>query len=59
MSIPLTNWSFGCYHCNLKNYFCGNTWGFPGAPVDENLSANAEDTGSIPYPGKSHMAQSN
>ena len=32
---------------------------FPGGAVVENLTANAEDTGSIPGPGRSHMPQSN
>ena len=33
--------------------------GFPGGAVVENLPANAEDTGSSPGPGRSHMLQSN
>ena len=32
---------------------------FPGGPVGGSLPANAEDTGWIPGPGKSHMPQSN
>ena len=32
---------------------------FPGGPVVENTSANAEKTGSIPGPGWFHMPQSN
>ena len=32
---------------------------FPGSTVDKNLPANAEDTGSIPGPGRSHMLQNN
>ena len=32
---------------------------FPGSTVDKNLPANAEDTGSIPGPGRSHMPLSN
>ena len=28
---------------------------FPGGTVDENLPANAEDTGSIPGPGRFHF----
>ena len=28
---------------------------FPGGAVVKNLSANAEDTGSIPGVGRSHM----
>ena len=31
----------------------------PGGSVVENLPANAEDMGSIPDPGRSHMLQSN
>ena len=33
--------------------------GFPGGAVAENPPANAEDTGSSPGPGRSHMPQSN
>ena len=33
--------------------------GFPGGPMVKNLSANAEDTGSIPGPRRSHIPQSN
>ena len=32
--------------------------GFPGGPVVENSSGSAEDTGSIPGLGRSHMLQS-
>ena len=32
---------------------------FPGGLVVKNLPANAEDTDSIPSPGRSHMPQSN
>ena len=32
---------------------------FPGGAVVENLPANAEDTGSSPGLGRSHMPQSN
>ena len=31
---------------------------FPGGLVVKNLPANSGDTGSIPDPGRSHMAQS-
>ena len=30
---------------------------FPGCPTVKNLPAGAGDTGSIPGPGRSHMAQ--
>ena len=33
--------------------------GFPGGAVVENLPANAEDTGSSPGLGRSHMLRSN
>ena len=33
--------------------------GFPGGAVVENLPANAEDTGSSPDLGRSHMLRSN
>ena len=33
--------------------------GFPGGTVVENLPANAEDTGSSPGLGRSHMPRSN
>ena len=32
---------------------------FSGGPVVENLPANADDTGSIPGPGRSHKPRSN
>ena len=32
---------------------------FPGGPVVKNPPCNARDTGSIPDPGRFHMAQSN
>ena len=32
---------------------------FAGGPVVKNLPANAEDTGSIPGPRRSHMLQGN
>ena len=32
---------------------------FPGGSVVKNLPANAEDTGSIPGLGRSHMPESN
>ena len=32
---------------------------FPGGAVVKNPPANAEDTGSIPGQGRSHMPQSN
>ena len=35
-----------------------NDWDFPGGTVVKNLPANAGDTGSIPGPGRSRMAQS-
>ena len=39
-----------------KNILDGD---FPGGAVVKNPLANAEDTGSIPGPGRSHMPQSN
>ena len=33
--------------------------GFPGSSVVKNLPANAEDTGSSPGLGRSHMLRSN
>ena len=39
----------------LKEVF----WGFPGGAVVRNPPANAEDTGSCPSPGRSHMPRSN
>ena len=32
---------------------------FPGGPLVKNPPANAEDTGSSPGPGRSHMPWSN
>ena len=32
---------------------------FPGGAVDKKMPANAEDTGSIPGPGRFHMLRSN
>ena len=37
---------------------CGEK-GFPGSAVVKNLPANAEDMGSSPGPGRSHMPRSN
>ena len=37
----------------------GESGGFPGGAVVENLPANAGDTGSSPGLGRSHMPQSN
>ena len=34
-------------------------WGFPGGTVVKNPPASAEDTGSSPGPGRSHVLQSN
>ena len=34
-------------------------WDFPGGTVVKNLPANAEKTGSIPGPGRSHVQRSN
>ena len=34
-------------------------WGFPGGAVVKNPPANAQDTGSSPGPGRSHIPQSN
>ena len=34
-------------------------WDFPGGTVNENSSANAGDTGSIPGPGRFHMPWGN
>ena len=36
-----------------------DTWDFPGDPVVKNLPANAEDTGLISGPGRSHMSKGN
>ena len=33
--------------------------GFPGGPVVKNPPADAQDAGSIPGPGRSHMSQGN
>ena len=33
--------------------------GFSGGPAVKNLPADAEDTGSIPGPGRSHMPRGN
>ena len=45
---------FGFYFLEIIDF-----WGFPGGAVVENLSANAEDTGSSPGLGRSHMPRSN
>ena len=34
-------------------------WDFPGGTVDKNPPANAENTGSIPDPGRFHIPLSN
>ena len=41
---------------SFKNFTVGD---FPGGPVVKNQPTNAEDTSSIPGPGRSHMLQSN
>ena len=41
------------------DYFKTIKLGFPGGAVVESLPANAEDTGSSPGLGRSHMPQSN
>ena len=51
---------------NKKNLFAKQTHrhrkqnyeDFPGGAVDNNTPANAEDTGSIPGLGRSHMPRS-
>ena len=48
--------SMGCFRRSL---FKRSEWDFPGGPVVKNLSANAEDTGLIPGPGRFHMPQGN
>ena len=35
------------------------TLDIPGGPLAKNLPANAGETGSIPGPGRAHMAQGN
>ena len=42
----------------IRIYIKGHYMGFPGAVV-KNSSANAEDTGLSPGPGRSHMPRSN
>ena len=32
-----------------------HSWDFPGGPVVKNAPANAEDVGSVPGPGRSHV----
>ena len=41
-----------CGQVTLKSTLKG---GFPGGPVVKNLPADAEDTGSVPGPGRLHM----
>ena len=45
---------------NFPEIIIIKTWGtgFPGGAVVENLPANAEDTGSSPGLGRSHMPRS-
>ena len=43
--------------CFRGSLFKRLEWVFPGGPVVKNLSANAEDTGSIPGPGRFHISQ--
>ena len=52
------------FHLQLKKQYSvmiktDHSWGFPGGAVGENLPANAEDTGSSPGLGGSHMPRSN
>ena len=49
-------------HAGERTQGCGNKnqcWAFPRGSVLKNLSAAAEDTGSIPSLARSHMPQSN
>ena len=47
------------YNYNLIYFLYVNLIsGFPGGAVDKNPPANAEDMGSIPGLGRSHMPQS-
>ena len=43
----------------IKGIYKKTHTGFPGGAAVENPPANAQDTGSIPGPGRSHMPQSN
>ena len=43
----------------LINYKQKMGKGFPGGAVVKNPPVNAEDTGSIPGPGRSHIPRSN
>ena len=43
----------------LSNHILKIIWDCPGGAVVKNPPANAEDTGSSPGPGRSHMPRSN
>nr|XP_019843367.1 PREDICTED: group 10 secretory phospholipase A2 isoform X3 [Bos indicus] len=47
--------SVKCDLCMCKQTNKNKYQDFPGGPVVKNLLANAEDAGSIPGPGRSHM----
>ena len=46
-------------HTYLCVTYAASVSDFPGSPLVKNSPVNAEDTGLIPAPGRSHMLRSN
>ena len=57
VKVVLTAANF--YQLLYNSYSRIQDGGFPGGAVVKNPPANAGDTGSIPGPGRSHMAWGN
>ena len=60
-SLPLGAIGTKCWDFIRRIYYIfikNNMKGFPGGSVVKNPPANAEDTGSIPNAGRSHVPQS-
>ena len=59
MSLPPQASNPIAWECRAKVLYKAFTKVFPGGPMDKNLPANAEDMGSNPGPGRSHVPRSN
>ena len=52
---PDYSYKYTCHQSRYENAARYCVLGFPGSTVIKNPTANAEDTGSSPGPGRSHM----
>ena len=59
MSLPPQASNPIAWECRAEVLYKGFIKVFPGGPMDKNLPANAEDMGSNPGLGRSHMPRSN